>query len=695
MRLFMKRIYAVIIMVCLTACARPDQSSNTILEKIMTYQDNRASADSLYPFLRHSNPFLSMRAIIALGQLQDTSAIDTLMLFAMMPKTETSQKALFALGQIGWSSFSIAAQTKIEAFLLSLCDQTTNHFLKPFIIEALGKTGSARSLDLLANALHDTLINVRKEASLACARLGIKNITSEKTYPGLILNLNHDHADLRWISLYALMRIHDKKTAASILPSLKDRHDYVRMDAARALGLMKLEPRDPDYKEVVQALVVCAFNDSDWKVRVNAINALANFKFKHDDLKKIYFLIAFEGKKDPNPHVRISAIRAMAKSYDKDIKDINIFFTDFTGRFLQHAEPLEKGEMIVALAQMFQDKILIDKSMSEQIGLLLQHPEGYLRSRIIEALGFTASPLALNYLESALQDSFGLVQNNALESLSKIKDPRAENLIIRSLQTSDLTLLSIAAGIVSSIESVRKNKIRCDSLSQMIIRSFSGIIPPIDIEGQTAVFDALGELKSAVSEDFLKPYLADSNEVVVQSALKNLEKITGEKLKATARPDKKMNPVDFVFFIKLKDRKPSAVIETNRGTILLDFYPDEAPMTVMNFVRLSESGFFNRLRFHRVVPNFVIQGGDPLGTGWGGPGYSIRSEFSSLHYDRGTVGMASAGKDTEGCQWFITHSPQPHLDGRYTIFAKVRQGMDVVDAIQVGDTILQIKIVWH
>ena len=110
----------------------------------------------------------------------------------------------------------------------------------------------------------------------------------------------------------------------------------------------------------------------------------------------------------------------------------------------------------------------------------------------------------------------------------------------------------------------------------------------------------------------------------------------------------------------------------------------------MNFIKLSENKFYNGTVFHRVVSNFVIQGGDPGGTGYGGPGYSIRSEFSPLTYERGMVGMASSGKDTEGSQFFITHSATPHLDGRYTIFGKVIGGMDVVDEIMTGDSVVDV-----
>ncbi len=120
--------------------------------------------------------------------------------------------------------------------------------------------------------------------------------------------------------------------------------------------------------------------------------------------------------------------------------------------------------------------------------------------------------------------------------------------------------------------------------------------------------------------------------------------------------------------------------------------PEHAPLTVDNFVTLARRGYFNNLTFHRVVPNFVAQGGDPRGDGSGGPGYQIRCEINEATYERGAVGMALSGKDTGGSQWFVTHSPQPHLDGGYTVFGRVVEGMDVVDRLARGDHIRAVVI---
>ena len=133
-------------------------------------------------------------------------------------------------------------------------------------------------------------------------------------------------------------------------------------------------------------------------------------------------------------------------------------------------------------------------------------------------------------------------------------------------------------------------------------------------------------------------------------------------------------------------------METNRGTIELELYPEYAPVTVNNFVFLIQEGFYDGVTFHRVISNFVIQGGDPTGTGRGGPGYQFQDETigNPLKHETGVISMANAGPNTNGSQFFITHSPQPHLDGKHTVFGKVVSGMDVVNSIRQGDVMTKV-----
>ena len=143
-------------------------------------------------------------------------------------------------------------------------------------------------------------------------------------------------------------------------------------------------------------------------------------------------------------------------------------------------------------------------------------------------------------------------------------------------------------------------------------------------------------------------------------------------------------------------KKYSATIETTRGTISCDLFSQEAPNTVNNFVFLARDEFYNGTKFHRVIPNFMIQGGDPTATGTGGPGYKFADEVGPgrvpHRHAKGSLSMANAGPNTNGSQFFITHAPQPHLDGKHTVFGQVTEGQSVVDAIKQGDQIVSITI---
>ena len=141
-------------------------------------------------------------------------------------------------------------------------------------------------------------------------------------------------------------------------------------------------------------------------------------------------------------------------------------------------------------------------------------------------------------------------------------------------------------------------------------------------------------------------------------------------------------------------KKYKATIETNKGVMELELYPQHAPKTVNNFVFLAGKGFYDGLSFHRVISNFMIQGGDPTGTGGGGPGYMFEDEVAEnpLKHEKCVISMANAGPNTNGSQFFITHAPQPHLNGNHTVFGKVVVGQDVVDSIREGDKMEQVKI---
>ncbi len=141
-------------------------------------------------------------------------------------------------------------------------------------------------------------------------------------------------------------------------------------------------------------------------------------------------------------------------------------------------------------------------------------------------------------------------------------------------------------------------------------------------------------------------------------------------------------------------KKYNISMNTDRGVIEIELYPEHAPVTVNNFVFLTRAGFYDGVTFHRVIGNFMIQGGDPTGSGMGGPGYKFQDEVRNnpLKHETGVLSMANAGPGTNGSQFFITHSPQPHLNGKHTVFGKVTKGMEVVNAIRQGDKMIKVTV---
>jgi len=217
-------------------------------------------------------------------------------------------------------------------------------------------------------------------------------------------------------------------------------------------------------------------------------------------------------------------------------------------------------------------------------------------------------------------------------------------------------------------------------------------------DARIAIIEAADMLKHPMNVQVLTDPLRDEDYVVRLRAAELLRASTADV--ASTRPlqvGKAETGHDRTYWRRIADlsesiNNPIAVIHTKKGDIHIELFAADAPMTVDNFIRLARGGFYNGLAFIRVVPNFVIQGGDPRGDQNGGPGYQIRCEINEVSFERAAVGMALSGKDTGGSQWFVTHSPQPHLDGGYTVFGRVIRGMDVVDNIARGDVIRRVIV---
>ena len=208
-----------------------------------------------------------------------------------------------------------------------------------------------------------------------------------------------------------------------------------------------------------------------------------------------------------------------------------------------------------------------------------------------------------------------------------------------------------------------------------------------------AILDALAKQKRTAANDAIKTALNSEDHLIRRRAVALLKTNgVGDFSDRIGTVQTRNTPLDYRRAIARIGKHPTATIVTSRGSFTIEFLPDEAPLTVDNFLQLAKRGYFNGQTIPRVVPNFVIQAGDPRGDQNGGPGYTIRCEINEIPFERAAVGMALSGKDTGGSQWFVTHAPQPHLDGGYTVFGRVIRGMDVVDNIVRGDVIRRIIV---
>jgi len=275
-------------------------------------------------------------------------------------------------------------------------------------------------------------------------------------------------------------------------------------------------------------------------------------------------------------------------------------------------------------------------------------------------------------------------------ALSKLKPAGFEQILIDQLAASDVVVRATAAQLVGELYGSSQSELSYRALET----ASKAAATDVDGDARLATLEALALYKRPHTTDLLSAALKDPIYVVRRRAAELLEAAGAGSFVATLAPVQTGRRLGDYERIETRMRQPNpiATISTEKGDVRVELFMRDAPLTVANFVELARKKFFDGTVFHRVVPNFVVQGGDPRGDGNGGPGYQIRCEINEIPYDRGTVGMALSGKDTGGSQFFFTHAPQPHLDGGYTVFGQLRSGGAVLDRIVQGDRIVRITI---
>ena len=600
------------------------------MRAIAIAEDERRFGDGeLKRLLAHPDATVRRRAVLAVGRLQDSTTVPALTARVADASPYVREDAVFALGQVGHRS----ARPTLEALL----GPRTPIALRMLAVEALGKLGDKAATPRITGLLGAPEATLRGEAAIALWRLADSTA---------IDSLLRHHADpdpqVRWKVIYALEKIVDPDRI--VLPVALHANDpawLVRAYTARTLGRQK--------SARATAYLLQMLTDATPAVVVNALRGL---QFIADSTCASCLPDIAQTLGHADPYVRVSAATALADRFAWVSADSALqgAVTDSLAGRLADPDAATRGAAARALIAR------TGTAAVTAVQPMLDDPSLYTRVAVLQALATLPAARVVPLLSPRTATSHALFERmTAAEALGTLRAPEALALLRGGLADTSVLYVASAAAALAELG---------DSASvPALTRAYTERAQDADADARIALRDALRQLAGAPFADSLE--------------------------RAHVKP-----PARASYATDFQQPSPvrGAILHTTKGEIEWAFYREDAVQTVKNFVRLAERGYFDGLSVHRVVPNFVIQDGDPTGTGSGGPGYSIRCEYNQRRYEPGMVGMALSGKDTGGSQWFITHSPQPHLNGRYTIFAHVTRGMDVVERIVQGDRVTRVVL---
>ncbi len=690
---------------CLTTSVL-SQPLSTIEREIHQLQDERSLGNgTLVGYLSHTDAHIRARAALALANIQDTTTIEALIPLLSDSSSKVRETVAFALGQIG----SVRAQD----FLLARLSVERDSSVLGRVFEALARLGDERALDAVTEFVpSEGQPNLHADRALSIGRFALRNIKNERSIWYCFDRVVDAAAGVRWRAMFALWRtaphglidIEIAKRMDDLKKTAIDPNADVRINLATLLGRTK----SSDAIELLQTMKRHERQNPEWRVQVQLAKAFAAFVPTNPELMRDLLDLLEQG----SDHVQISVLQSLqgmqrqVVQQSADSVRLRTLLVRLATTKPATAE-LVRGEAIVVLARLFPEEFtrrnfLADGDLSVRE-----------RAKVIEALSTIPTVRSLVMVMDHLENDTVRVAMAAWDFLRRFltsstvarlraQDPDLFEVgqvlyrkTVRSLQRGDMAITQLVATALSDTGFYRSlgEYGSLDSIANAVEAAYRKLSSPDDVESMQAVLTAMGRMGDARFIPVIEQSLKDADKTVVTSAAAALRQLTGRDYSSHIPQSTKPVHRDYDWStLESISANTRVTISTSKGIVRLQFNKEEAPFTVLSFVKLVRKGFYNGLVFHRVVPNFVVQGGDPRGDGWGGPGYAIRTEVGLTYYERGSVGMASAGKDSEGCQFFITHLPTPHLDGRYTIFARVVEGMDVVDRLQVGDRILQISI---
>ena len=412
---------------------------------------------------------------------------------------------------------------------------------------------------------------------------------------------------------------------------------------------------------------------------------------------------------DPHPHVRINAVRSLA-TYGSRGRDLVVAATRDSDANTRIAAAQVLGTVLDSTLVSWRPLWTADTSLMYRASLLASavragamlpqfvswqgHSDWHYRAAALNAATASTNTKFINQLATEMtEDKDGRVRASAYSAIATndtTMSAATRTALSRGLSDTDYMVRATVLGALARRANAADARLAVDAYEKSARDS-----------GNDARIAAISYIAAAWKRDSSAfpqqlreriTRLHPSTDPLVRAEAANVSIFPGwQSTSGTPRPlEWYQNIVRTYVLPALAGNRQHATIRTSRGDISLELFGADAPITVNNFLTLARSGYYRGTRFHRVVPNFVIQDGDPRDDGNGGPGYAIRDEMNPRRYDRGALGMALSGPDTGGSQYFITHSPQPHLDGHYTVFGRVIRGFSALDAIVQGDPILAI-----
>ena len=628
----------------------------------------RRAHPDLVELLDDREASLRRRATLAIGRVGLGEGIDPLIARLADPEDEVRQMAVFSLGLIGDAA-------AIDALTLALEDPSPKVQSRAAqALARIGATAAAPAIGAMVRRHVTSTFDVDPEDlsypqrdEVEAFRLGVYALGELQAFGPLaeaVLEESGQPILWWWPVAYALGRLEDPRALPALVTLAGVQGSIGVAFAAQGLGALG-DPRGVD------ALIELVDLDRrDRRVVSSALGALGRM----DDPRATAALDRFVRIRDLDQQLRLAAVDALVRHRSQTSMEV---FTEL----LAHPWPPLRAASLRALAEADAESFMFVLSGFGS------DSDWRVREALADGLRHVEPDTARYRLALMLDDTDQRVIPTVLEALVAVRAPDVTSTLLARLRASDVVVRKTAATLLGEL--------RAPGAEAALADAYVAAEPDASYLARAAIVDALAAYGGDAAMETLRAALDDRDWAVRVRAAEHLDALEPSVRHADQiRPAPRLRRVDYSApHLTRPSVSPHVYVETPHGTIEIELAVLDAPLTADNFMTLARQGYFDGLTFHRVVPNYVAQGGDPRSDSQGGPGYTLRDELSAVPYLRGTVGMARDWQDTGGSQFFITYSPQPQLDGRYTVFGRVVSGMEFVDQLQPGDRIERV-LVW-